>query len=250
MKKQDFSGIILAGGTSSRMKLESDVPKQLMNVTPSKSMLQYQIDWLKSNGVSDIVIAIDKNTYDYIIDHVPHITREVHIAIELRKLGTGGAIKNAARSISNPQAYVMNVDDFIISEFYTPDELVNRIRDFPFEGVVLTSRGQFPYGVIRSRGRRVTRFEQKPTMDFKVSAGHYAFHKDFILDYFPDQGEMEEILFPKMTKKGLLSFMDLDGNWVTANTYKEIIVLWKCLAELKQKRLYGTCVEEIISNPF
>ena len=239
MQEQKFSAIILAGGTSSRMRFETEIPKQCLAVIGNKSMIKYQIEWLNSCGIVDITLATNNETYDYILNHMPYIFKKVHTSIEETKLDTGGAIRNAVENIvKTDNVYFMNVDDFIFSEFYTPDQLVSKIDSF--YGAVLTSRGTFPYGVLKTKGECVTGFEQKPVIDTKVYAGHGAFKCSYILSKFPKIGSFESMTLPTMTKKRELTFMDLDGEWLTANTYKELKTVQEKLLPYEDIKKYGS----------
>lgn len=243
MKKQDFNAIILGGGNSSRTKLETKVPKQLLPIYNNKTLLQYQIEWLQSTGIEEVVLAIDSGTYDYIVEKIPYLLQMVDISVEVEKLGTGGAIRKAIDVVTSDKVYIMNVDDFVLSDFYTPDELIDTIGS-GFSGAILTSRGKFPYGVIKSRGRRVTTFEQKPMMDFKVSMGHYAFTTGSIKSSFPDRGDFETSILPELAQDKLLTFMDLDGTWVTTNTWKELVNARKMIATHQSRKRYGNRTDQ------
>jgi NDP-sugar pyrophosphorylase family protein len=234
---KEFDAIILGGGTSSRMKLETKMPKQLLSIYNNKSLLQYQIEWLQRYGVREVVLAIDAGTHEYIVDNVPYLLKMADVSIELEKLGTGGAIKKAVEEVQTDRVYVHNVDDFVLSDFYSPDELVRTLG--PFQACILTSRGRFPYGIIKSRGRRVTDFDQKPLMDFKVSAGHYAFDVSMVKSKFPPIGDFETSVLPTLAKDKLLTFMDLDGTWITANTWKELKIARTAIETFEHRRKYG-----------
>jgi D-glycero-alpha-D-manno-heptose 1-phosphate guanylyltransferase len=238
LKKQGFDAIILGGGASSRMKLESKVPKQLLPIYNNKSLLQYQIEWLQRYGVAEVILAIDDYTSEYIVEHIPYLLKMADVSIEMERLGTGGALKKAINQVTTDKIYAMNVDDFVLSDFYSPDELVNTIAQ-GFGASILTSRGHFPYGVIKSRGRRIIKFDQKPLMDFKVSAGHYAFSVDMIRKRFPSAGNFETMILSQLVDEKVVTFLDLDGKWITANTWKELRDARKSIEAYEHRRKYG-----------
>ena len=239
LKKQEFDAVILGGGSSSRMKLESKVPKQLLPIYNNKSLLQYQIEWLQRYGVAEVILAIDDYTSEYIVDHIPYLLKMADVSIEMERLGTGGALNKAMEQVTTDMVYAMNVDDFVLSDFYSPDELVNTIARSGFSASILTSRGNFPYGVIKSRGRRITKFDQKPLMDFKVSAGHYAFSVDMIRDRFPSAGNFETLILSQLVGEKIVTFLDLDGKWITANTWKELKDARRLIEVHEHRRKYG-----------
>lgn len=220
------------------MKLDTDIPKQLLPVCNNKTLLQYQIEWLQFNGIEEVVLATDSNTYNYIVEQVPYLLQMVDVSVETERLGTGGAIHKATDIVTSDKVYVMNVDDIVLSDFYTPDELMDTIGS-GFSASILTSRGMFPYGIIKSRGRRVITFDQKPIMDFKVSMGHYAFTVSGIKKTFPKKGDFETSILPNLARDKLLTFMDLDGTWVTTNTWKELVSARKLVAAHQSRMKYG-----------
>jgi len=238
MEQKKFSAILLAGGISSRTKIEMDIPKQCLEVANNKSMIQYQIEWLNYWGVSDIILAINTQVYDYLLEYTPLVLKKTHISIETEKLGSGGAVKYASRLTKNNVVYICNADDFILSDIYSPDEMVDTLNDY--YGSVLTSRGRFPYGVVKTRGQRVVKFDHKPLLDTKVYTGHCAFTIEFIEKYFPERGDYEDLVLSKMVKTNTLTFHDLeDGEWVTGNTWKEIKELREKIDIFSKKKKYG-----------
>jgi len=56
---------------------------------------------------------------------------------------------------------------------------------------ILLAKPNLPFGRVQMQNTYVTRFEQKPQLDFYVSAGHYVFKTSVIKHYFPEEGDME-----------------------------------------------------------
>jgi len=235
---REFDAIILGGGTSSRMKLESQLPKQVQIIYKNQNLLHYQANWLRKHGAKNIIIAINDITFEHLVEHSPETLKLAHISNEKEKLGTAGAVKLASEMVTTPSVYVMNVDDLVLSDVYTPQDLVDTL-DRGYLGSILTSRGKFPYGIIKSRGWRITKFDQKPMMDYKVNSGHYAFSKSYIRK-FPDYGNYEDLVFPQSVKDNELTFLDLDGKWITVNTWKELKSARKAVDQWESRKLYGS----------
>jgi len=229
----DYDVIILCGGSSSRMKLESDIPKQLQPIYNNKSLIEYQIDWLDSYNEGKIILAINTQTYDLLHRTISQILSKVEVSIEREKLGTGGALHKAAEKLTSNKVYVMNVDDIILSDNYSPMNLISTLsrgkRDYLAS--ILTSKGRFPFGVIKSRGHRVSLFEQKPLLDYKVNIGHYAFCSDTLLNRFPEFGDHENTILPQLVDEKQVTFLELTGKWITTNTWKELVNARKVLQE-------------------
>jgi NDP-sugar pyrophosphorylase family protein len=166
-----FEAIILCGGSAKRMKPYLPFNKALAEVTNGQTLLEYQINWLKRNGVNQIILAIDAKTYSDVSAFTPRILQEVQCSIENHKLGTGGAVRKAVEKVESPLVYVMNVDDIIVSENYSPQNLLQLTKK-DIKGILLVTRTYFPFGVVETRDQYVCRFKKKPLLDYWINTGH------------------------------------------------------------------------------
>jgi D-glycero-alpha-D-manno-heptose 1-phosphate guanylyltransferase len=145
--------VVLCGGQGWRLKADTWVPKPLLHLPEGKTLIQHQVEFLAENGFERIILATKKGLIPTSqFDWPPDV--EVIASEEEAKLGTGGAIKNAFRTV-DAEAYVMNVDDIILGP-YDPTSLrrcgapaallLNRARsrfgtvNVDDEGFVTTSR--------------------------------------------------------------------------------------------------------------
>jgi len=203
--------IILCGGAGWRLKPHTWIPKPLLPLleTPTKkTLLDLQIEWLRKHGFERIILASNQHL---------ETSHEVIEVIEKEKLGTGGAVKNALREVAEEQVYVMNVDDIVS---YNPKNLF----EYSDAGAaILLARPHIGFGVVKLEGDFVIGFEEKPLLDFYVSAGHYVFKREIIEKYFPDRGDLERETLPTLATNKLLKGMKLEGEWYTINTYKDYI---------------------------
>ena len=203
--------VILCGGTGWRLKPHIWVPKPLLPLleTPTKkTLLDLQIEWLRKHGFERIILATNQHL---------ETSHEVVEVIEKEKLGTGGAVKNALREVTEERVYVMNVDDIVS---YNPQSLF----EYSDAGAaILLARPHISFGVVKLEGDFVTGFEEKPLLDFYVSAGHYVFKREIIEKYFPERGDLEREALPILAINKLLEGMKLEGKWYTINTYKDYI---------------------------
>ena len=105
--------IILCGGYSQRLKPYTDVSKPLLELTPKLTLVDYQIQWLRKHGFERIILASRET----------HLTDlNVEYSVETEKLGTGGALKKAAKKCRGKYVYAMNVDDMLLGN-YNPSKL-------------------------------------------------------------------------------------------------------------------------------
>jgi NDP-sugar pyrophosphorylase family protein len=200
--------IILAGGEGWRLKPATWVPKPLLKINKA-TLIDRQIDWLRSHNFENIVLASNRTDLT---------KQQITYSLEEENLGTGGATKKAFEHIKGKVAYVMNVDDLV---FYDPNELF----DYAGKGAgILLSKPQIPFGkVTLETGINVIRFQQRETLDFYVSTGHYVFKRDVVEKIFPDNGDFEFTAMQRLADKKMLQGYTYHGIWFTLNTMKDLI---------------------------
>ena len=194
--------------------------KALAEVTNGQTLLEYQINWLKRNKADQITLAIDAKTYSDVSAFTPRILQEVQCSIETNKLGTGGAVRKAVENVESPLVYVMNVDDIIVSENYSPQHLL-RLTKENIKGTLLVTRTYFPFGVIETRDQYVSEFKKKPLLDYWINTGHCVLDTEYIKKHFPVEGDLDNLL-SVMARQRLLVHHKLDGHWFTVNNIKQL----------------------------
>jgi NDP-sugar pyrophosphorylase family protein len=200
--------IILAGGEGWRLKPATWVPKPLLKINKN-TLIDRQIEWLRSHNFENIIVASNRQDLT---------NQPVTYSIEEENLGTGGATKKAFEQIKGKVAYVMNVDDIV---FYDPNELF----DYAGKGAgLLLAKPQIPFSkVTLENGINVIRFQQRETLDFYVSTGHYVFKKSVVEKFFPNNGDFEFTAMQRLADKKMLQGYTYHGIWFTLNTMKDLL---------------------------
>jgi NDP-sugar pyrophosphorylase family protein len=200
--------IILAGGEGWRLKPATWVPKPLLKINKN-TLIDRQIEWLRSHNFENIIVASNRQDLT---------NQPVTYSIEEENLGTGGATKKAFEQIKGKVAYVMNVDDVV---FYDPNELF----DYAGKGAgLLLAKPQIPFSkVTLENGINVIRFQQRETLDFYVSTGHYVFKKSVVEKFFPNNGDFEFTAMQRLADKKMLQGYTYHGIWFTLNTMKDLL---------------------------
>jgi NDP-sugar pyrophosphorylase family protein len=200
--------IILAGGEGWRLKPATWVPKPLLKIN-NNTLIDRQIEWLRSHNFENIIVASNRQDLT---------NQPVTYSIEEENLGTGGATKKAFEQIKGKVAYVMNVDDIV---FYDPNELF----DYAGKGAgLLLAKPQIPFSkVTLENGINVIRFQQRETLDFYVSTGHYVFKKSVVEKFFPNNGDFEFTAMQRLADKKMLQGYTYHGIWFTLNTMKDLL---------------------------
>jgi len=112
---------ILAGGLGKRLRpLTDDRPKPMIKVSGTP-ILGWQIAWLASHAISDIVLCTGYMR-ESIINYVGNGSKfgvRVGYVTEDEPLGTGGALKNAESLLRNEESFfVLNGDLIVLSGFW------------------------------------------------------------------------------------------------------------------------------------
>jgi D-glycero-alpha-D-manno-heptose 1-phosphate guanylyltransferase len=110
-----MQAIILAGGFGTRLRsVLADVPKPMAPIH-GKPFLAYLIDYLKTQGITDIILSVH-----YLREQIEAYFKEsyagIHVryAIEEQPLGTGGAIVKSLELVDPTQpVFVLNGDTFL-----------------------------------------------------------------------------------------------------------------------------------------
>ncbi len=215
-----MKAVILAGGQSKRLRpLTDDKPKTMVEIG-GRPIIEWQIDWLKSHGVTSFVILANYKR-DVLINHLGSGEKfgiKTAFAIEDGPLGTGGALKNAAHILSSDKEFLM-VNGDVISDIDVGHLKLGANDVAALSLVPLKS----PYGVIQTDNSKITRFDEKPTLnEFWINAGIYLMSSE-IFDYLPEKGDMEKTAFPELAKENRLAGIKFDSAyWRSVDTVKDV----------------------------
>lgn len=98
-----MQAVILAGGRGERLRPQTDTVPKSMTPVKGKPFLEHQILLLKKAGISDFLL-LTGHLSNVIESHFREGSKlKVHIeySVESHPLGSGGAVKNAAKLIQN-----------------------------------------------------------------------------------------------------------------------------------------------------
>lgn len=216
------SAIILAGGKGERLRpFTNDRPKVMVELD-GKPILAWQIEWLKSFGITKFVLTVSYK-HEVVEEYFGDGSKfdiEIDYSIEETPLGRGGGIKKAFQSqlIANEQDVVVCNGDIItkldlsrmIDEHLTKQALVTLLL------VPYISR----WGVVKvDEQNHITGFEEKPKLPYWINGGIYVFNRE-VEPFLPTIGDHEKETFPKIPKEKFLGFKD-DGFWRAVDVVKD-----------------------------
>lgn len=222
-----MQAIILAGGLGSRLKPITDyVPKPLIPIN-NIPLIEWQIKQLKKFGINDFVICTGYKTdqIENYLEHKKNFGSKIQYSIEESPLGTGGAIKKAARLIKNKSFLVINGD--IIT---TID--VRKLYSHKNSIALVELRTKF--GTVDLDDSKIIQFrEKKPLKNVWMNAGIYHLDKKIITS-LPSKGAIEETTFRLLAQKGQLFGIKFTNTfWQSIDSHKD---LDECSNALKGKK--------------
>jgi len=216
-----MQAVILAGGFGKRLApLTSETPKPLLPVG-GKPILVRQIEWLKSFGIGDIILAVGylrHKVFETLGDGRRYGVR-IFYSVEEEPLGTGGAIRNASPFINSDVFVVVNGD---VLTNLPVDVLAESLGEA--DGAIALVPLRSPYGIVEFDEKGyVVRFREKPLLDeFFINAGVYVLRRK-VLEELPVRGNIEETLFPKLAKeRRLRAVVFKDVFWRSVDSLKDL----------------------------
>jgi len=197
-----------------------------------KPILQWVIEWLKKGGIEHVVLGVayrKESIMEYFGDGEKfgvNIDYSVH-SVEGE---TGEGLRLAIDRYVDREVFVaMNGDE--ITNTNLCDLMKFHLKHSPVASI-LVSPLICPFGTVKTdNNHRIIGFSEKPIINsVLVSTGIYVFDK-LIVDYLPIRGRIEEKTFPILAEQGLLLAYQLNGQWLTINTKKDLET-----TELKMKK--------------
>ena len=216
------SAIILAGGKGERLRpFTNDRPKVMVELA-GKPILAWQIEWLKSYGISKFVLTVSYK-YEVVQEYFGDGSKfgiKVDYSIEETPLGRGGGIKKGFKS-----SLVTDESDVVVcnGDIITRLDLSNMI-DAHFKKQALVTLLLVPYisrwGVVKvDEDNHISGFEEKPKLPYWINGGIYLFNRD-IEPLLSEIGDHEKETFPKIPKEKFLGFKD-EGFWRAVDVVKD-----------------------------
>ena len=215
--------VILAGGQATRMRpYTDDRPKAMVEVAGAP-IIEHQIKWLASNGVTQIVVSCGYRA-DVIQSYLGDGSRlgvEVTYAVEDEPLGRGGGLKYAAGRLPAPSDLWLAINGDVIARFSIAD-LVAQHKKLDVTATVALAQYRTTWGIAELEGDLIRGFEQSPLLPYWINAGIYCLDPSFA-ELLPDVGDHEDSTFPQLATAGKLGAHRIDGYWRGIDTPKDII---------------------------
>ena len=219
------TAIILAGGLGTRLRpLTEKTPKPLLPIK-NQPMIEHIIRNMKHYGVKNVILSVGYKA-DLIKDYFGDGSAfglNISYSIETKPLGTGGAIKQAAKNITKPffLAWGDNLMDINFNMMYK-----DYLRDAPLITMALTPREDVEnFGVATLDGSKIVGFVEKPkredTPSNLINAGAFVMDPECLKILPEGQSSIEKDCFEKMALFGEISAHVHDGQWFPTDTLEK-----------------------------
>lgn len=218
--------MILAGGIGKRLKpITETIPKALVPINGAP-IISWQIKYFKKFGVDEFVICTGYKG-EKIEEYLESEKLTIHYSHEQEPLGTGGAIKNAAKYLNHTSFFVINGD--VITDID-----LTHLLSKPFSIATINLKTQYgTLDISDTDNLTVNGFQEKGSIpNYWMNAGIYHLSPD-IIEELPDKGNIEEDTFPTLARKRLLTAIKYpNALWHSIDSHKDIE---ECEKSMKSK---------------
>lgn len=214
--------IILAGGKGERLRpLTNDRPKVMVEIA-GKPIILWQIEWLKSYGITTFVIAsgYKSEIIEQFLGDGTKFGVNIFYSVEETPLGTGGAIKKAflhPSLLGIEDVIVTNGD--IVTHFNLGKMIDTHLKGKPLVTLLLT-----PYfsrwGIAElDSDDHILGFKEKPKLPYWINGGIFVYNQG-INNYLPEKGNYEMETYPKIPKEKFQGYKD-ESFWRAVDLIKD-----------------------------
>lgn len=212
----DREAIILAGGLGTRLSsVVADRPKVMVDLG-GRPFLEILLDRLSQSGIARVILATG-HMHQYIANHFGSRWRdlELHYSVEKHALGTGGAVREALKLVTQREAFVLNGDTFFDVDLQLLHEF-HRSMNADVTVALKPMQGFARYGAVDVKDGRITGFREKQKTDSGlINAGVYLMNRDVFERFvFPGKFSLEtDFLEQKTCEMALCGFVR-DGYFI------------------------------------
>ena len=233
MKKIE-TAVILVGGSGLRMRpFTEDMPKCMIPLQ-GKPLIHWIISWLKGFDFKHIVMGVAYRK-EVVINYLRENSQGLKIDFSEHTVEgeTGEGFRLAiSRFVKDEDFLAMNGDEITSLNLERLEEI--HLKNRP-AATISVAPMRSPFGILEIEGDDIIGFKEKALVENTlVSIGVYIFNRK-ILDYIPDTGSIERVVFPILAKKRLLKACRLrpEELWLTINSVKDLSVAEKEFATIR-----------------
>ena len=222
-----MKALILAGGRGKRLKpLTDKIPKPLITINKTP-LIEWSIKYLKKFGINDIIVCsgYKANQIEKFLKLKKNFGCNIEYSVEKTPLGTGGAIKKAAKELDEKSFVVINGD--VVTN-------INLKKILQKPNTIATNELKTKFGTMKIKNNKILKFNEKTDVsNVWMNPGLYHLSID-ILKVLPNNGSIEANVFPKLAKNKLLNSVKFKNVfWHSIDSFKDIEL---CSEEMRTKK--------------
>jgi len=224
--------VILAGGRGTRLAPYTTIlPKPLVPVgeRPILELILRQLSRAGFNRVDLCIGHLGELIRAYLADSgTAPAGMELNYHVEDAPLGTAGAI----RSLEEPSGSLLVMNGDILTTL-PYGELISFHEE---RGAALTiashrTKIEVDFGVIEGDDEAVTGYVEKPTLEYEVSMGVYAYSPTAVAHIPEGRFELPELVLALVSAGELVSKFEFSGHWYDIGTAGELLNASTAFAE-------------------
>ena len=256
-----MKALILAGGFGTRLRpISCTRPKTLFPII-NKPLLQWILERLAKNNVTEAILAVNHQT-EILIRH--HRIQKCGVYITFSRdppnkpLGTGGPIKKAEKLIGRDSNFLVLNGDIFADVNYTDILKIHEKKDAVATIVLHRVDDPSRYGVAElTKENCIKNFIEKPPREAAptnlINAGVYALSPK-IFKYIPKARtiSLEREVFPKLVEERELYGYVFDGLWMDIGELEDYLKINKTLLDSfakQQKRKISDKLSKRVKEP-
>ncbi|MBI2079921.1 nucleotidyltransferase family protein [Candidatus Micrarchaeota archaeon] len=208
-----MKAFVLCGGEGTRLRPYTyKTPKPMLKVG-GKPILQFVIENLRANGITDIVMTVGylRNQITDYFGNGSKFGVNIKYAEETSPKNTAGSILDFKGKVK--ETFVVTMGDHIAEiDFRKMIELHKKKKNIATIALK-KHRTKIEYGVVELNDNEVNNFVEKPVFENFINTAIYIFEPK-IFDYIMEREDFAKDVFPRLLKSGQkITAYKFDGHW-------------------------------------
>ncbi len=213
----------IVGGRGERLRPYTDnIPKAMVAIN-DRPLLAYQVDWMRANGVTDVVFLCGhlSEKIEKFVGDGSHLGIRAHYSLEKTPLGRGGAIRKGFEMVPADEERVLVVNGDVLTD-QPLKPLIALHQEKSATATILLIPYPSQFGIVKfSDDGLVTSFAEKPDLPHWINGGVYIFNRS-IEPLLPEIGDHETETFPALASEKKLAALTSSAFWTSVESAKEL----------------------------
>ncbi len=222
-KETVLYALTLVGGRGERLKPFTDTLPKSMVLLNSRPIAEYQVRWMRSQGVTDVVFLtgyLGEKVEEHFGDGSEFGIR-AHYSHEAAPLGRGGATRQGMSLVPADENPILVTNGDTITDLEL-SLLMKRHDSTDALATLMLTRYPSQFGVVEvGDDDLVDGFVEKGMLPIWINAGVYLFDRA-IEPMLPEVGDHETSTFPELVAQRKLASLRSDAMWLTVDSPKEL----------------------------